>query len=221
MILLQRLIRLLTEMNRTLLLFCLAWLLPLCCLRAQREEESLAVSRSDNGYRNKTGFFFSYADRQSHFNTLSSQPGYYGNLEGCQGFSVGLWRNIRLVTGLYWQPEMAYYIYNGEGSCRNTLVSFTPLQIQLGVHMGLVRPFIAGGVSLDYFVGARKSDGSSYTLPGWTDKERCSWDYFISGGIDVLSFLQISLKFRHWMFDLDHYRPDNWREMSLGAAMFF
>lgn len=208
-------------MNKTILLVCLVWLLPLCCLRAQREEESFVPSSTASTYHNKTGFFFSYTCRQSDFNVLPSQPAQFANLEDCQGFSVGIWRNVRLGTGVYWQPELSYYIYNGDNSCRNTLVSFTPLQLQLGVHMGFVRPFVAAGTSLDYFVGARKGDGSNYTLPGWTDKDRCGWDYFVGGGLDMLSFFQINLRYRHWLFDFNHLSPDNWRELSIGAAMFF
>ncbi len=130
-----------------------------------------------SGVKSKTGIFATY--------TLQNHQGCSYN----NAYSFGLSNNYRLVKTIYFQPEIAYRLHNGEGAQREAYLLFTPVQFQFGFHLGLIRPFISGGTFLDFAVTARDKEGNNIQFESL--EERASWGYFYGGGIDIINRLQI------------------------------
>lgn len=136
--------------------------------------------------RNKTGVFASYTIQ----NDLMT--------EEYKSFSFGVYRNYRLVKTLYYQPEISYRLINSQGAKRETFIQFSPVQLQFGFHLGLVRPFVNAGAFYSFAATARNEHGDNLILGSF--RERSSYGYYYGGGIDILNGIQLFFRYQErWM----------------------
>lgn len=127
---------------------------------------------------NKTGIYFmssTYNDGQQW------QRG--------ETYGIGLFHNYRFIKTLYYQPELSYHLTQGEGHSLQTHLHFVPLQLQFGLHLGLIRPFISGGVYYHFSASSRDAEGKAIHLGSLS--ERSAYGYFYGGGIDFINTLQL------------------------------
>lgn len=104
-------------------------------------------------------------------------------------FGVGLFHNYRIIKTLYYQPELSYLMTKGEEHSLQTHVHLVPLQLQFGLHLGLIRPFVSGGLYYHFSASARNAAGESVNLGSF--QQRSSYGYFYGGGIDLINTLQV------------------------------
>lgn len=169
--------------------------------------------------RTKTGLFFQL-NQKNDYTPSASQQAYMEYMAQTNSVAFGLYRNHRLGKGLYFQPEVSYMVYNGEQEQRTTLISLVPVQMQLGFHLGWVRPFIAAGGFLNYVLSCRDNQGRGVDTSGWEDS--ASWGYFYGAGLDVLSCVQVHYRIKPWMADFQHIdKKRHFNEYHLGLSFFF
>ena len=176
-----------------------------------------AATGEDARVRQCTGLYF---DTNSHLSgdaCLLDGHSFFADPGQVRGHSFGIWRNFRFFKGFYYQPELAYLLYNGEDERRITALSITPVQIQLGLHLGWVRPFVCGGGSLNIALNARNEAGTAISLGSLPD--RSNFGYFYGGGLDILSFCQVNFRLKHWLADTPG--AEGLTERSIGVAFFF
>lgn len=104
-------------------------------------------------------------------------------------FAVGIFHNYRLIPTLYYQPELSYLLSKGEGHSLQTHVHIVPLQLQFGLHLGLIRPFVSAGLYYHFSASARDASGANIHLGNL--EQRSSYGYFYGGGIDLINTLQL------------------------------
>ncbi len=168
---------------------------------------------------NKTGLFFSLNLHNELWKQPQNAQPFFDGLENCRSFSFGVFENLRLMKGLYYQPELSYMVYNGPGEHRLTMISLVPVQMQLGYHLGWVRPFVSGACFGNLVITARQSDGSLLPMNGFA--QRSAWGFYYGGGLDIISAVQLNFKLLHWMEQFNNLRPGPLREYQLGLAFLF
>lgn len=177
------------------------------------------VNREKKGLLSKTGLFFSYNLHSELLHQPQNAQTFLTGLKDCQSISFGVYQNMRLIKTLYYQPELSYMVYNGPEEHRLTMISLVPLQIQLGYHLGWVRPFVSGACFGNLVITARNQDGSQLQMNSLG--ERAGWGYFYGGGLDIINAVQLHVKIIHWMEQFDNLRPPSLREYHLGLAIIF
>lgn len=200
-------------MRKHLVFLLLGMLLGIFSVFAQSADEPKKKILS------KTGLYFSYNYHYESAHLINSQQAYMDYLTDAKGYTFGLYRNHRLFKGFYMQPELSYTIYNGAGEQRVAMISLVPVQVQLGLHIGWIRPFIAGGGFLNMVVLGRDNQGNDIEMTGWND--RASWGYFYGAGIDFLSMVQFNVRVKQWMLNFEELQPRNFGEVSAGVSFFF
>ncbi|MDD3430739.1 MAG: hypothetical protein PHF38_01775 [Bacteroidales bacterium] len=194
---------------------CLLSILPLFSQNLSTENKSGEKSK----LLSKTGLFFSLSIHNELWKQPQNAQPFFNGLEDCRSFNFGVFQNLRLMKTLYYQPELSYAVYNGPGEHRLTMISLVPLQIQLGYHLGWVRPFVSGACFGNLIITARQSEGSLLPMNGLA--QRSAWGFYYGGGLDIISAVQLNFKLLHWMEGFDNLRPGPLREYQLGLAFLF
>jgi len=180
---------------------------------------SAAGERREFSRSNKTGLFFSSNLKNETWQQSENAQAFFAGLEDCRSFTFGVFQNMRLIKGVYYQPELSYAVYNGRNDHRLTMISLVPAQIQLGYHLGWVRPYVSGACFGNLVVTARQEDNSPLIMSGLA--QRTAWGFYYGGGVDIISAVQLNFKLLHWMEGFDHLRPGPLREYRLGLAILF
>ncbi len=198
---------------------CLLGLCSLSILPVFSQNRGLADDYREFSQRNKTGLFFSYNLHSELWKPTQNAQPFFTGLEDCRSFSFGVLQNMRLSKGFYYQPELSYVVYNGPGEHRLTMVSLVPAQLQLGYHLGWVRPFISGACFGNLVITASDPGNSLLTIRGLP--QCTAWGFFYGGGIDIISMVQLNFKLLHWMERFNNLRPGPMKEYQLGLAFLF
>jgi len=194
---------------------CFLGILPLMSQNPVRADRSVEKSK----LLSKTGLFFSLSLQNDLWQQPQNAQPFFEGLHDCRSFSFGIFQNLRLIKTLYYQPELSYAVYNGPEEQRLTVISLVPLQVQLGYHLGWVRPFVSGACFGNLVITARQADGSQLVMNGLA--QRSAWGFYYGGGLDIISAVQLNFKLLHWMEQFDNLRPGPLREYQLGLAFIF
>ena len=204
------------------LLVCAAFCLGLSTLYAQEDaSEGNGQKKKPLEKYAKWGLVIAWDQGLSRPATDGQDNAFTPLIAGSNGLNISLYHNRRLARFFYWQPEVTYAIYNSTANQqRITFLNLTPLQFQLGFHTGWCRPYLFAGAHIDLALSINDPDGTSGTLPDFGD--RLTWGYTYGGGIDFLSFLQISYRRRLWMYDFSSLtRTANAVDQAFSVSFFF
>ena len=182
-------------------------------------QNSGAAGDQKSNRLNETGLFFSSNLKNEPWQQSQNAQAFFAGLEDCRSFTFGVFQNMRLIRGIYYQPELSYVVYNGREDHRLTMISLVPAQIQLGYHLGWLRPYDSGACFVSVVVAARQSDNSPLVMNGLA--QRSAWGFYYGGGMDIISAVQLNFKLLHWMEGFNNLRPGPLREYRLGLAILF
>lgn len=191
-----------------------ASVLPLSARNNQEEDGS----KPKNTYTPKIGLALSVNTTLADLSQTPHHP-LAPYLNANEGFNFSIFRNSRLLPGIYYQPEIAYMVYNGVGNQRYTFISAMPAQFQLGIHFGWIRPYVSGGAFANMAFSARDEEGMMVKPGKWT--ERLSWGYSYGAGVDLLSRLSLQYRRKFWMNDFQSLQPGRLSETCLIASFLF
>jgi len=110
------------------------------------------------------------------------------------GINAGILYRLRLPMGFAIQPELLYISKNSEVKVKsenstdtyNTRMDYLqlPVNIQLGVDLVLLRPFI----QLSPYIGYALSKGGEFSDVRWDNFDRFSYGIGLGAGIDIWKF---------------------------------
>lgn len=122
------------------------------------------------------------------------------------GFHAGLLLNAQLPLGFALQPELLYSQKSATIDFTFTDIDFTlgyielPINLQWGINLPGFRPFAQAGVYLGYAIKNGVSAGNTYAGEfTWDNINRIQYGVNLGVGVDLFTFLQVSLKY---MWDL-------------------
>ncbi|MDR1055515.1 MAG: PorT family protein [Prevotellaceae bacterium] len=130
----------------------------------------------------------------SKFN-WSSNVGNMIDNNSATGFQVGVMTRVKIpIIGLAVHPEL---LYTTSGSDSDKFGYFQiPVNLQWGIDLKVVRPFVQGGPYWGYAV--KKSSKRD----NWDDINRSNWGIGLGAGIEILNHLQVAFKYDWGLTDL-------------------
>lgn len=121
------------------------------------------------------------------------------------GFHVGAAFNAPLISGLAIQPQLQYNVKGTSLSSFKTNIGYVelPVQLQWGLDLLLLRPYIFAEPFIGYAVNWKASE-SHTSLSADLDlnklNSRMEYGLGVGGGLEVAQRIQLSLKY-YWNFE--------------------
>lgn len=160
------------------------------------------------------------------------------DMKSCAGFNAGVAYNIPLVAGLAIQPEL---LYNVKGSSLKDIdlksqYGFVevPVQIQWGLDLIALSPYVFAEPFVGYAVSGINSLNKEKVKIDLDElKTKLEYGFGLGAGIEVMSRVQVSLKYYWNMEDFNSAKEfissaaDNLKErksfdgLVFSAAIFF
>lgn len=127
-----------------------------------------------------------------------------GESQTYTGFNAGIALNVKLILGFSIQPELVYTqtgmkfgLTDDHPSASNVVVSHgmieLPLNVQWGIKLGPVRPYIQASPYIGYSVLNKMDIGGS--VMDMVDSDKFQYGMSLGGGIDIWKF-QISYRYK-------------------------
>lgn len=121
------------------------------------------------------------------------------------GYHAGVACKLPLISGLVLQPELQYNVKGTSLSSIKTNIGYVevPVQLQWGLDLVLLRPYIFAEPFIGYAVNWKASESNtsiSTDLDLNKLNSRMEYGMGVGGGIDLFDRVQLSLKY-YWNFE--------------------
>lgn len=127
------------------------------------------------------------------------------NDKSVAGYHVGVAYNLPLVSGLALQPQLQYNVKGMGLASFKTDIGYVelPVQLQWGLDLMLLRPYIFAEPFIGYAVNWKASEDHT-SLSGDLDlnklNSRLEYGMSLGGGLEIFKRVQLSLKY-FWNFE--------------------
>lgn len=122
------------------------------------------------------------------------------DVKAAAGFNAGVSYRIPLMSGLVFQPGLTYNVKgsNWEEVKSQSKLGYVeiPLQLQWGLDLVLLRPFVFAEPYLGYAVSGKKVLADTETKIDMDNlKTRFEYGFGVGGGVDLFDHIQVSVKY--------------------------